>query len=199
VEARADGQQFVSNEFARELPARFARLPGTIAIIFGREPATLAAASPAAAATVAISITIPISATIETSATTRAATTPTAWPAATATACGFRPGFVHLQSTTTDFFSIQARHSLRCFGIVRHFDERESTCTACFAVHGDVNSSDLSERFEERAQLRFRRLEIHVADKHVLHNFLSFKEWESAESAASMPGFSTLCAIVSTG
>jgi len=34
-------------------------------------------------------------------------------------------------------------------------------------------------------------LEIHVPDKHVLHNFLSFKEWESAESAASKPGFST--------
>jgi hypothetical protein len=55
-----------------------------------------------------------------------------------------------------------------------------------------VNPSDLSERFKEGAQLRFRRLKIHVPDKHVLHNFLSFQEWESAERAASMAGFRSL-------
>jgi hypothetical protein len=35
-------------------------------------------------------------------------------------------------------------------------------------------------------------LKIHVADKHVLHNVLSFKEWESAERAASLAGFRSL-------
>jgi hypothetical protein len=48
-----------------------------------------------------------------------------------------------------------------------------------------VNPSDLSERFKEGAQLRFRRLKIHVPDKHVLHsNYLSFQEWEAAERGA---------------
>jgi hypothetical protein len=173
-------------------------LPGTIAIIFGREPATLAAASPTAAATVTITVAIPISTAIKTTATTTAAAA-TAWPTAATTACGFWPSFVHLQSSSTHFFSIQPLHGLGCFRIVGHFNEGESTRTSRFAVHGNVNPRDLSERFKERAQLRFRRLEIHVPDKHVLHNFLSFKEWESAESAASMPGFNTLCAIVSTG
>jgi hypothetical protein len=187
-----------NKEFARELPARFARLPGTIAIIFGREPATLTAASPAAATTITIAIAISVSAAVKTTTATRSAAA-AARPTAATAARSFRTRFVHLQSTAAYFFSIQARHSLRCFGIVGHFDEGESTCTARFTVHGNVNASHLSERFEERAQLRFRRLEIHVPDKHVLHNFLSFKEWESAESAASMPGFSMLCAIMSTG
>jgi hypothetical protein len=194
VEARADSQKFVSNEIARELPARFARLTGTIAIIFGREPATLAAASPATATTIPIPIPVTIAAAIKT-ATTAAAARPTAAPAT----CSFRPSFVHLQSASANFLSIESLHGLGSFRIVGHFNEGKSTSTSRFTVHGNVNSRDLSERFEERAQLRFRRLEIHVPDKHVLHNFLSFKEWESAESAASMPGFSTLCAIVSTG
>jgi hypothetical protein len=166
-------------------------LPGTISIIFGREPATLTAASSATATTVAIPVAISIPTPVETTATTTATASP-AGPTATTT-CGFRPSFVHLQSSSSYFFSIKSRHGLGRFGIVGHFDERESTCTSRFTVHGNVNSSHLSERFEERAQLRFRRLEIHVPDKHVLHNFLSFKEWESAESAASKPGYNTLC------
>jgi hypothetical protein len=55
-----------------------------------------------------------------------------------------------------------------------------------------MNPCDLPERFKEGAQLRFRRLKIHVPDKHVLHNFLSFQKWESAERAASMAGFRSL-------
>jgi hypothetical protein len=35
-------------------------------------------------------------------------------------------------------------------------------------------------------------LKIHVPDKHVLHDFLSFQEWESAERAASVAGFRSL-------
>jgi hypothetical protein len=45
-----------------------------------------------------------------------------------------------------------------------------------------VNPGDLSERFKERAQFRFRRLKIHVTDKHVLHDYLSFKKWESKKA-----------------
>jgi hypothetical protein len=55
-----------------------------------------------------------------------------------------------------------------------------------------VNPSDLSERFKEGAQLCFGRLKIHVPDKHVLHKYLSFQEWESAERAASQTGFRSL-------
>jgi hypothetical protein len=35
-------------------------------------------------------------------------------------------------------------------------------------------------------------LKIHVSDKHVLHNYLSFQKWESAERAASLAGFRSL-------
>jgi hypothetical protein len=35
-------------------------------------------------------------------------------------------------------------------------------------------------------------LKIHVPDKHILHNFLSFQVWESARRAASLAGFRSL-------
>jgi hypothetical protein len=55
-----------------------------------------------------------------------------------------------------------------------------------------VYSGHLSEGFKERAELCFRRLETHIPDKNILHKFLSFQEWESAERAASVAGFRSL-------
>src|SRR5216684_45147 len=78
------------------------------------------------------------------------------------------------------------------FRIVGHLDECESPCSSRFPVHSNVNASDLSERFKEGAQLRFRSLKTHIPDKNILHNYLSFQEWESTERAASMAGFRSL-------
>jgi hypothetical protein len=172
------------------LPARFAWLPGTVAIILGREPAALArisASAAAAAATVAVTIAVAIE------PATASAPAAAARPAASAAArSGFGTRLIHFQRSPANFLAVQARHSLRGFRIVGHLHECESACPSRFPVHGDVNAGDLSERFKKRAQLRFRRLKIHISDKHVLHDFLSFKEWESAERAASMAGFRSL-------
>jgi hypothetical protein len=82
------------------LPARFAWLPGTVAIILGREPATLAriSAPAAAAAAIAIAITIAVK-----SAT---ASAPTA-PRAAATRRGFGARFIDFQGSPADFFAVQ--------------------------------------------------------------------------------------------
>jgi hypothetical protein len=172
------------------LPARFAWLPGTVTIVLGREPPTLAGISTAAtAAAIAVAVAIPVKSP---AAATAAATAASSRPATTATGCGFGPRLIHFQRTPADFLAVQAGHGLGGFGIVGHFDKRESAGASGFAVHGDMDASDLTERFKEGAQLRFRRLKIHVPDKHVLHKFLSFKEWESAERAASLTGFRSL-------
>jgi hypothetical protein len=137
-----------------------------------------------AAAAVAIAITVAVK------AATASAPAATSRPAATG--CGFGARLIDLQSSPANFFAVEARHCLCGLRIVGHLDECESTCPSCFPIHSDVNPSDLPEWFKESAQLRFRRLKIHVSDKHVLHDFLSFQEWESAERAASMAGFRSL-------
>jgi hypothetical protein len=169
------------------LPARFARLPGTVAIILGREPATLAwisAASAATTAAVAITVTVAVE-----PATASAATRPASTASTTG---GFGSCFIHFQRSPTDFLAVQAGHGGRGFRIVGHFNECESAGAARFPVHGNVNSRDLSEGFKEGAELCFRRLETHIPDKNILHKFLSFQEWESAERAASVAGFRSL-------
>jgi hypothetical protein len=166
------------------LPARFARLPGTVAIILGREPATLGiSAASTAATTAAIAVPVAIKSATATAPTASARST------AAATGRGLGARLVDFQSSSTDFLAVKARHRLCGFSIVGHLDKRKSACSACFPVHSDVNSSDLSEWFKECAQLRFRRLKTHVPDKNILHNYLSFQVWESAERAASMAGF----------
>jgi hypothetical protein len=138
-----------------------------------------------AAAAVAIAVTVAIK--------TAPASAPAAPAGSTAaTGCGFGARLIDLQSSPANFFAVEARHRLCGFRVVGHLDECESTCPSCFPIHSDVNPSDLPEWFKESAQLRFRRLKIHVPDKHVLHDFLSFQEWESAERAASMAGFRSL-------
>src|SRR5882672_10783593 len=130
-----------------ELPARLARLPRGIAIIFIREPvASTTAARPA-------------------SPTWAAKTLRSAWRAAFA----LRPRFIHFQIATANFFSIERWHGLRRFRVVRHFHERKAARATRLAVHGHVDACDLAKRSEELSQIAFRRLEVHVADKQTLH------------------------------
>jgi len=181
---------FVS-ETVGALPARFAWLTGTIAIIFSREAATFAAALASTPWAVTIAVAISVKPTTASAAATAApwAARAAASARATAAGCGLWARLIHFQRSPANFLAIQSLHGLCGFRIVGHLDECESPCSSGFPVHCDVNPCYLSERFEERAQLRFRRLEIHVPDKHVLHKFLSFKEWESAKRAASMAEF----------
>ncbi len=132
------------------LPARFAGLASTVSVIFIRESAALFPA------TAAIAVPVTASVTIE---------SPASPATRTATGCGFRPRFVHLQIPSADFFSIQAGNGLRRLRIVGHFDKCEPTSAARFPIHGDVNSGDLSKRLEQRTQIGLGRLETHVSNK----------------------------------
>src|SRR5882762_3896401 len=136
-----------------KLPARLARLPRGIAIIFIREAVAPAAFAPAATAARPASPT---------------------WAAQTLrssrrAAFALRPRFIHFQIATANFFSIQRRHGLRRFRVVRHFHERKAARAARLAVHGHVDACDLAKRREKLSQVAFRRLEVHVADKQTLH------------------------------
>src|ERR1700733_1698921 len=128
-----------------ELPARLARLAGSLAIIFVRESAATAAISAATAAT-----------------------TPAA-AARRSPAFGLGASFVHLQITTPDLFSIKAGDCLRRFFIIRHFHKSEAARPAGLPVHRHVNARDLPKSFEQFAQFAFGGLEIHIANKQVLH------------------------------
>src|SRR5882672_3242253 len=137
-----------------ELPARLARLPRGIAIIFIRETVAPAAAlAPAAPAARAASPARP--------AKTLGAT----WGATFA----LRARFIHFQIAPANFFSVQRRHGLRRFRVVRHFHECKAARAARLPVHGHVDARLLAERREELSQIAFRRLEVHVADKQTLH------------------------------
>src|SRR5487761_1791138 len=68
-----------------------------------------------------------------------------------------------------DLFPVEARNRLGCFRVVGHLDKRKSPGAARFAIHCQVDPRDLSKRREERAQIRFRRLKTHIADKQILH------------------------------
>src|SRR5882762_1043033 len=137
-----------------KLPARLARLPRRIAIIFIREPV-----APAAALAPAATPARPAS------PTWAAKTLRAAWRAAFA----LRPRFIHFQIAPANFFSVQRRHGLRRFRVVRHFDERKAARTTRLAVHGHVDACDLAKRSEKLSQIAFRGLEVHVADKQTLH------------------------------
>ncbi len=140
--------------------------------------------------TIAIAVAIKAATASAPAASTWATAAPSASrPAASG---GFGARFIDFQGSPANFLAIQSLHGLGRFRIVGHLDKRKSSRSSSFPVHRNVNPSNLSERFKQGAQLRFRSLKIHVADKHVLHNVLSFKEWESAERAASLAGFRSL-------
>ena len=151
------------------LPARLARLTGAIAVVFVGEPATLLTA-PASVSTIS-TIGTTITASI---ATPVAVESPTATTGTRTAGCGLGTSFVHLQIAATDWFSIQSGDRCGGFGVVGHFHERESAGPSGFAVHCDMDTRDLPEWLEQRAQFRLRRLKTHVAHKQVLHILLSF-------------------------
>src|SRR4029077_2614968 len=149
------------------LPARLARLASRFAIILIGEAAALA-----------------------TAATTAGVAAAAPWPAA------FLPGarFVHLQIAPAHLFAVETGNGLGGFGIIGHFDKSKAACPAGFAVGGDVNAGDLTERLEERAQVALGGLETHVANKQILHSLSLLKSmpgrWRGVKALA---GSRTLC------
>src|SRR5580704_2734358 len=134
----------------RLLPARLARLTRDFAIILVRE-------SFLAAATTAASVTA-------------AAATTTTWTARSAAAgFRFRTCFIHFQIAAAYVFAVERCDGFRCFGVVGHFDETETTRAAGLAIGGDVHAGELAEGLEERAQILRGGLKAHVADKEILH------------------------------
>jgi hypothetical protein len=109
---------------------------------------------------------------------------------AIATACAWAtwsarfPGtrFIDLQIAAADILAIESGHCFGSLGIVGHFDEREAAGATRFPVGGDVHACDLSKRFKERAQVAFRGLEIHVADKQIFHSSALLGRFEGGDA-----------------
>jgi hypothetical protein len=153
----------------RALPAGFARLPGTVAIIFGRESAAFGiSAAPAAWAAAAGPVAIAVAVKSTTAASTAGST------AARAARRGLGTCFIDLQIAAAYCLSIEAGNGLRRFGVIRHLDECESTSAPSLSIHGNMNTRDLAERFKHPAKFRFGRLKAHVPNKQVLHVLLAF-------------------------
>jgi hypothetical protein len=150
------------------LPARLTRLPCGFAIILVGKAippaATFAAASAiATAATVATTAarTSPATRTLPCkSAGTRSARRP---------AFALRARFIYFQVAPASFFAVQTGDCLCSFRVVRHFYERESTCPARFAIHSHMHARHLPKRLEQRSQIAFGRLEIHIPNKKTFH------------------------------
>jgi hypothetical protein len=164
------------------LPARFAWLASAVAVILVRKSAALLPAS-ASVATVGTAVTASVAAPITAAITIE----PSATSARRTTRRGFGTGFVHFQIAPADFFPIEAGNRLGCFRIIRHLNKCESASAPCLPVHRDVNPRDLSKLLEQRTQIRFGRLETHVANKQVLHMLLSFDLWKYTSRAHCLP------------
>src|SRR5689334_21646153 len=131
---------------AGKLPARLAGLARGLPVVFVRK------SFPAAAST---------------TAATRASATRTR----TAAPRCFRTRFVDLEVASAKLFSVKRRNGLGRFIIIRHFDKGKPASTAGLPVHHQMNPRYLPVRLEQLAQLRFRRVKAHVADKKTLHTF----------------------------
>ena len=65
--------------------------------------------------------------------------------------------------------AVQRGDGAGCFIAIRHLDKGEAACATGLPVHRHVNARHLPESFEQFAQFAFGSLEIHVANKQVLH------------------------------
>src|SRR5271169_2518135 len=133
------------------LPARFARLPRRLAVVFIRK--TLASAASALAS----------------ATTTASARPPKIARPARRPAFALRTRFIHFQIAPAQFLAIESGHRFGRFLVVRHFHKRKPPRTPGFPVHGHVHARHLSKRREQVAQFTFRGLKTHVADKQTLH------------------------------
>jgi hypothetical protein len=146
------------------LPARLAWLSRYFAVVFIRETAFAAPAFVSAAFAAWAAIATAIAAAV--AATTIAATSGTAWAAA---ARFFGTSFVHFDISAAHVFSVESCNRRRRFRVIDHFDEAEAAGFSRFAIHRNVNTSELAEGFEQSFQISGGGLEAHVADKQVLH------------------------------
>ncbi|HVH60169.1 MAG TPA: hypothetical protein VM709_07535 [Candidatus Sulfotelmatobacter sp.] len=96
-------------------------------------------------------------------------TTAAAAAAITTGAVAFRPGFVDLEIAASELFAIEGRDGFGGFHIIWHFDKREATGPARFAIGDNMNAPDLAEGLEQRSQIGFRGLKTHISDKKVFH------------------------------
>jgi hypothetical protein len=156
-----------------QLPARFTRLPGTIAIIFCRESAGLGvAASPSARATATGTVAITVA--VKTSAASASRSSCSAAWSTASTRRRLGPSFINFQITTAHFLPVKPCNRFGSLRVIWHFDECEPAGAPSFSIHGNVNTRDLAERFKHSAQFRLSRLKAHIPYKQVLHVLLSF-------------------------
>src|SRR6267143_3126795 len=103
-----------------KLPARFARLPRRLTVIFVRETVASPAALAASAASSARSAKIP-------------------WTPRRP-AFALRPRFIHLQVAPANFFSVEGGHGCCRFRVVGHFHECKPSRPSRLPVHGHVDA-----------------------------------------------------------
>jgi hypothetical protein len=138
-----------------DLPARFARLARSFAIVFIRKTVFI----PAAATATAWASTTAAGAT---SATTAVGTIAASSAGAKPTRF-FRASFIYFNVPATNGRTIESRDRFAGFFVIRHFHESETARTAGFAIHDHANAGDLAERLEQFGQLTLGGLKAHVA------------------------------------
>jgi hypothetical protein len=155
----------------KSLVTRFPAAAGTSAATAVAATVTAIAAVTTAAATAITPTATAVSTASATAATTVGPTT--------AATFGFGPGFVHIESTSTELRSIQSRDRALRFRFIRHFDESKSPRTSRLAIRLDAYPLHVSIGFKQRPDTLFGCAEIEVAYKDIFHA-VSFRDLKAS-------------------
>jgi hypothetical protein len=100
-------------------------------------------------------------------------------PAAARTALGLRTGFVDVQRSSIEVFTVESIDCGIPFGIDAHFDEGESSGLAGVAIRHDIDALNGSIRIKHGPEGIFGRPETEITYKNILH-FFSFLNLQSS-------------------
>jgi hypothetical protein len=129
--------------------------------------AKAAATATAATTTAAISATPASTATAKTAATTTATKAP-------ATAAGFGPGFIHVQSARSQLVSIHRADRFFCFLVVCHFHKAKASWLAGIAVFQNSHVFDLPVSCKSLPEFIFTDVKIQITYIDILHAILLY-------------------------
>src|SRR5579871_5230968 len=85
------------------------------------------------------------------------------------TAICFRTRFVDIERAPVQILTVETVDRIIGFGIVRHFDERETTRLTRITIPDDVDIIHATVRLERRAECVFGGPEAEITDKNIFH------------------------------
>jgi hypothetical protein len=127
-----------------------------------------AAAAATAATTAAAIAATPASTTTAAIPATTAATKPAA------SAAGFGPGFIHVQSARSQLVSVHRADGFFCFLVVCHFHKAKSSWLAGISVFQNSDVFDLPVSCKSLPEFIFTDVKIQIAYIDILHAILLY-------------------------